>query len=102
MGILEDFFGAAPCAPAARGEVQRLLQELIEIGHKDDFLSERPGSPFNAQCRHVRAREIGKRLNELGGLALLEWVHRRVRRKLKDPLASHLSYAWSEIGEWVP
>lgn len=102
MGFWDDLLGTPPCPAAVRSEVDRLLQELIAIGRKDDFLSERPGSPFNAQCRHVRAREIGKRLNDLGGLALLEWMHRRVRRKLKEPLASHLSYAWTDIGEWLP
>lgn len=87
---------------AARTEVNRLIAELIEIGKRDDFLSERPGGQFTAQCHHVRARAIGKRLNELGGLALMEAAHQAVRRKLGAQLTSHLEYAWSDIGQWVP
>lgn len=102
MGFLDALFSPAPCPGHARDEVDRLLAELIRIGKQEDFLSERPGSPFNGQCRHMRARDIGKRLNELGGLPLMEWMHRKVRSKLKEPLASHLSYAWTDVGEWLP
>lgn len=102
MGLLDTLFSPMPCPPHAREEVTRLTAELIRIGKQDDFLSERPGSPFNFQCRHTRARDIGARLNELGGEPLMDWAHRRVKSKLKEPLASHLSYAWTDIGTWVP
>lgn len=101
MGFFDALFNPAPCSAHQRAEVDRFVQELIQIGRQDDFLAERPGAPFNYQCRHTRARDIGVRLNELGGDALMEWVHRRVRAKLKEPLASHLSYAWTDIGDWV-
>jgi hypothetical protein len=78
-----------------------LVSELIRIGETDDFLSERPGPPFNFQCRHIRSREIGKRLDELGGLRLMEFVHKKVKKKLGKILVSHLEYAWSEIGNWI-
>lgn len=86
----------------SKQEVNRLIDELIEIGKREDFLSERPGGQFNAQCHNLRARAIGKRLNEIGGLPLMEAAHRMVRRKLGALLTSHLEYAWSEIGQWVP
>jgi hypothetical protein len=83
-----------------REEVERLFAELVEIGKKDDFLSERPGNGFNGQCHNIRTRAIGKRLNEIGGLELMQTAREHVRRKLKATLASHLDYAWQEIGAW--
>lgn len=79
-----------------------MVEELVRIGKAEDFLSERPGGSFNAQCRHVRARDIGKRLNEIGGFALMEQIYKRIRKQLGAQLASHLSYAWADIGKWVP
>lgn len=102
MDFLQNLFRAPPCPPDYRNEVQRLTDELVQIGQSDDFLSERPGGAFNAQSRHRRARAIGERLNEIGGMALMEYVHKRVRKKLGGTLAAHLAYAWSEIGKWVP
>ncbi len=82
-------------------EVEHLLEELYQIGKTDDFLSERPGGGFNGQCRHIRTRVIGQRLNEIGGLPLMEYADRKVRRKLGAKFSTHLQYAWNEIGKWV-
>lgn len=103
MEFLRNLFGGGLTGlnREAKHETERLIEELIKIGVQDDYLSERPGMPFNMQCRHVRARQIGTRLNELGGLPLMEYAHDRVRRKLKAQLASHLEYAWTGIGEWM-
>ncbi len=101
MGILQDLFGSKPYPPHAKQEVERLINELARIGETEDFLSERPGPPFNLQCRHIRTRDIGKRLNEVGGLALMEYVHDQVKKKVGVKLISHLEYAWAEIGDWV-
>jgi hypothetical protein len=102
MGFLQNLFGGgiSGLSREAKQEAERLIAELIQIGKQDDYLSERPGMPFNMQCRHVRARQIGTRLNELGGMALMEYAHDQVLRKLKAQLASHLEYAWTDIGEW--
>jgi hypothetical protein len=81
-------------------EVENLLAELLRIGKTDDFLSERPGAGFNAQSRHIRTREIGKRLDQIGGLELMEYANRHVRRKIGKQLSSHLEYAWSGVGKW--
>ncbi|MBI4928179.1 MAG: hypothetical protein HY835_10470 [Anaerolineae bacterium] len=87
-----------------RDEVEKLLAELVQIGVREDYLSERPGAGFNTQCRHIRARAIGTRLNDIGGLALMEYAQRTVRRKTGKQgrtLADHLEYAWAEIGDWM-
>ncbi|HPH97628.1 MAG TPA: hypothetical protein PKW33_08230 [Anaerolineaceae bacterium] len=105
MDFFADLLGAglpSNMNPHMREEIDRLMNELVGIGQKDDFLSERPGGQFNMQCHHVRARAIGKRLHELGGLALMERARRLVKRKLKANMASHLDYCWSEIGDWKP
>lgn len=101
MGFLQDLFGIKPFPAHMNQEVDRFVTELIRIGETDDFLSERPGPPFNLQCRHMRTRDIGKRLHEMGGLPLMEYVQARVKKKLGVNLAAHLEYAWSEIGDWI-
>ncbi|NMC53399.1 MAG: hypothetical protein GYA48_07160 [Chloroflexi bacterium] len=100
MGFLSDLL-FPPIPSGAREEVERMVKELVEIGPRDDFLSERPGQPFNNQCRHIRGVEIGKRLNDLGGYNLMDYVLRRVRRKLGKELAAHLEYCWMGIGSWL-
>ncbi len=105
MGLLRNLFGGglpSGLDQHTRDEVEKLILELIDIGKREDFLSERPGGSFNIQCHHIRARAIGKRLNQVGGLALMQAARERVRKKLKANLASHLDYAWVEIGEWKP
>ena len=101
MSILSDLFGKKPYSSEHKDEVEHLITELIKIGKTDDFLSERPGSPFNAHCRHIRARKIGQRLDEIGGFPLMDYAYHRVRKKTNVELAAHLEYAWAEIGTWL-
>jgi hypothetical protein len=105
MSIWEAIFGH----PAIRNlsgekkrEVNRLLDELVAIGKQDDFLSLHPGGQFNVRCHHVQARKIGQRLNEMGGLELMQAARSHVKRKLKAVMAEHLDYCWQDIGEWQP
>lgn len=100
MSLLQDLF-SKPYASHQQEEVEKLIADLIQIGKRDDFLSERPGGGFNIQCRHVCTIEIGKRLHEMGGLPLMEYVYRRVRRKTSRTLGEHLQYAWDGVGAWV-
>jgi hypothetical protein len=105
MGFLSNLFGGGLPKNLDQGyreEAEKLIVELLEIGKKDDYLSERPGGQFNGQCHNIRARQIGRRLNEMGGLDLMQAARERVRRKLKMNMASHLDYAWSDIGQWKP
>lgn len=102
MGIFDFIFGKRPYPPQHQQQVEKLLDELQRIGAKDDFLSERPGGQYNLQCRHIRAREIGVRLDEIGGLELMEYAQRRVKKKTSTEMADHLGYCWTDIGRWIP
>ncbi len=85
---------------AQKSEYNRLLENLIRIGKTDDYLSLQPGGPFDVRCHHVEARRIGERLNEIGGLSLMQAARAQVQRKLKATPAEHLDYCWQDIGEW--
>lgn len=100
MYFLTDLF-VKPYPSHAQQEVTRLLDELVRIGKNEDFLSERPGGAFNRESRHIRTRDIGKRLHDLGGLKLMEYANRHVRRKLGKNLSWHLEAAWKDIGDWI-
>ncbi len=100
MDWLKDLFLSVPCPPEKRPEAENLLAELIRIGQSDDFLSLYPGQGFNSEKRNLRAIQIGRRLNDLGGMPLMEWARFKVKRKLKTQIAEHLDYAWDRIGSW--
>ena len=97
MGFFQNLFGPNPYPPDRKQEVERLINELITIGKQDDFLSERPGGVFNAQCRHIRARDIGKRLGEIGKYPMQEYAIKKVKKKLGAALSVHLEYAWDDL-----
>ena len=102
MDFISRLFLKPPYPAELKPEVERLIEELKVIGAKEDFLSERPGAGYNAHCRHIRTREIGKRFDEIGGLPMMEMAHYQVNKKLGKNLADHLEYAWVEIGAWLP
>jgi len=99
MGFLSDLFSKPYPSDRSR-EVEKLLGELFQIGVEQDYLSERPGGAYNHQCRHLRTREIGRRFDEIGGLALMKWVHKKVKKKISKNRAEHLEYAWDGVGPW--
>jgi hypothetical protein len=100
-GIFGQNFDRISLTPDQKREVDHLVKELIEIGIKEDYLSERPGGAFNSQCHHRRAREIGSKLNLIGGMPLMMNAFQRVQKKAGKNAASHLEYAWAEIGRWL-
>lgn len=102
MDFFRNLFGKKPYPRELKPEVDRLIEELVRLGKVEDYLSERPGGAFNGQCHNIRARQIGKRLHEIGGLELMQMAHRQVRRKLGAQLSAHLEYCWNEIGGWIP
>ena len=78
-------------------EFQGFINELTLIGLNEGFLSFRAGGRFNAQCRHIRAREIGMRLNMMGGSSLM----RKIYGRIDCPNVRQLAAAWDEIGDWA-
>jgi hypothetical protein len=75
---------------------------LKTIGASDGFLSLKSGGNFNSDRRHSRAREIGNRLNQIGGLALMQAVGFEVGNYF-DPGSGRgreLEAAWDGIGGW--
>ncbi len=100
MWFLSGIFGPKLYPSENNREVADLIAALIKIGKTDDFLSERPGGVFNAQMRHNEAIRIGRRLDEIGGLPLMQYAYNQVRRKAGKLLASHLEYAWDDVGHW--
>lgn len=86
--------------PQRKAEVLRMIDELVKIGRLDDFLSLAPGGPFDGQCHHRDAKQIGRALNQMGGVPLMMAVRQTVQRKLKDPLAEHLDHCWKGVGNW--
>ncbi|MFW5714136.1 MAG: hypothetical protein ACOCYU_05640 [Brevefilum sp.] len=105
MSIWHALFGhpaIRKLPPEQKREVKRLLEELVRIGEMEDYLSLHRGGKYNVNYHHKRAREIGARLNEIGGLALMQAARARVKRKLDPVMAEHLDFCWMEIGEWQP
>jgi hypothetical protein len=103
MDLITFLFGEAEIRaldPARRQEVNRLVEKLVKIGQVDDFLSLVPGGPFDMQLHHREARDIGRRIHDIGGLPLMEAVRNTIKRKLKDVMAEHLDHCWKGIGEW--
>ncbi|HZU86810.1 MAG TPA: hypothetical protein VFF78_04975 [Anaerolineaceae bacterium] len=103
MDFLNFLFSKPPFPAEKKSEINGLMDELIHIGAQADFLSERPGAGFNSQCRNIRAIAIGRKLNEIGGMVLMQWVFDRIRKKLakaNKSLPDHLLYAWDGVGEW--
>ena len=104
MSVFNLIFGhpAIRSLPAEqKKEVNRLLADLVKIGHQDDYLSTSPGGQFDVRCHHVGARRIGLRLQQIGGLELMQAARAHVKRKLKPVLAEHLVYCWQDIGGWL-
>ncbi|MFF3129227.1 hypothetical protein ACFVRD_45070 [Streptomyces sp. NPDC057908] len=80
--------------PVATTPGGALIDELITIGRGRGFV--RP-APFQADKRTV---EIGRALNEEGGMALMRRAHDAVRQSLGG-VARELDVAWDGIGMWL-
>lgn len=82
-------------------EVERLVDELVEIGHEGGFVSTGGPKAYDSYGVSLRAREIGQRLNEMGGLRLMKNAWWRVRLALSPgPASRDLDIIWNRIGEW--
>ncbi len=112
-------------------EADRLLDELIEIGRTEGFLSmprdsnicgrcgskvvkrgvkvkctycglEQNYNHFNETYKHIRAREIGTRLYDLGGQELMQKACYTVAAEHGASIGRELESAWAYIGGWLP
>lgn len=101
MSLFFELFASPPCPSDKKSEVKKLMKDLTRIGQTEGFLSERPGGGFNVQCRNIQAREIGKKLHDIGGVELMDFVMRKLRRPLGKEQFAHLEYCWAEIGSWL-
>ena len=79
-----------------------LLKELIRIGRSCDYISSTGGGEYNKRGDHIRTREIGERLNQIGGNDLMVAANYRVRVALGDSKARELESSWGYIGNWLP
>lgn len=103
MSLFNRFFGEPEIRALnsqSKAEVKQMIEELVKIGRLDDFLSITPGGPFDIQCHHRDAKQIGRKLNQIGGIPLMMAVRQTVKYKLKDVLAEHLDHCWKGIGDW--
>lgn len=82
-------------------EFDQLTAELIKIGKTDEYLTVEPNSKFNDEKRNIRAREIGLRLNEMGGKKMMQQAYSKVKTALGGVPARELEFAWDGIGEWL-
>ena len=82
-------------------EADRLVDELIKIGCKTGFLAREPGGGFDDNGYSIRVRQIGQRLNEIGGLRLMKIAWWRVRFALSPgPASRDLGMVWDLVGDW--
>ena len=82
-------------------KVDNMIQELIRIGGEEGFVSFDSGKIYDEEGRNRKARNIGKRLDEIGGLRLMMVAWWRVRFALSPgPAGRDLDVIWDGIGEW--
>ncbi|MGD2247936.1 MAG: hypothetical protein PVF58_05985 [Candidatus Methanofastidiosia archaeon] len=81
--------------------VSALIDELVEIGKTCGFIST-PGGNFNGNGHHIRTREIGMQLDNMGGMELMQVAYYTVARVLGPVAGRSLEVAWGYIGNWWP
>lgn len=80
-------------------ETGALIAELFAMAHRDP----NPGTENFAaflMADKPRTREIGERLNEIGGHALMLQTHAAVVATCPPYCGQHLEIAWNGIGDW--
>ena len=105
MSIYNNIFGEPEIRaldPQHKAEVKKMIDQLVQIGKTDDFISLAPGGPFDYQYHHREAKAIGRRIYEIGGVELMMAVRQTIKHKLTDVSAEHLDHAWKGIGTWRP
>ena len=77
-----------------------LVSEVIAIGQSVEYtvLSEKRTAAYDSKCRHKRVYEIGKLLNDHGGMKTMQAAAYRIRAAGCD--GRDLDRCWDGIGEW--
>jgi hypothetical protein len=78
-------------------EIGKLLNELIEMSKKSTKAIYSPNRKVYLGRNKKRVIEIGKKLNNIGGIYLMILVARQV----PEYDIGELNFAWSGIGEWM-
>lgn len=91
---------------AVAEQMRQLVEEIIKIGAdiKDPSYASSGYFYQNQEGQHTRdprTREIGSRVNDIGGFSLMQSVHKRVSDKLGSRPARELEMTWSGIGQWL-
>ena len=79
---------------SSESEIIPLIAELIDIGRSG-------GHPGRFIRSDTRVREIGSRLDEIGGKDLMLTAHSNVNAALGPGKAMDLENAWHAIGRWL-
>jgi tetratricopeptide (TPR) repeat protein len=93
-----------------------LIDEVVQIGYREGFLSARPGGSFDDNSRHIRTREIGTLIAKLGeqgvikvdgspldSVQLIRMAVNEVQKKMGyHSKSTCLKFAWEGIGGWYP
>ncbi len=80
--------------------MEQMVNELMDIGRGDGFLSLMAGGRFNEKKRNIRAIGIGKKLNEIGGMDAMRMGGEAVSRFLNATKGRELEVCWDGIGNW--
>ena len=83
-----------------------IVQSLVEISSSVFTVGEGRAAFLSARYKPA-VFEMGQRLHLLGGIPLMQHVHAKVQRQLKDDRmrsgdSYELNFAWSGIGTWLP
>jgi hypothetical protein len=82
-------------------KADRMVDELVMIGRKKGFILYSSTCGYGRDGACIRAQEIGRRLNDIGGLRLMKQAWWRVRFELSPGSAGRdLDIIWDRIGEW--
>lgn len=77
-----------------------LTVELFGISRGRGFISSTPGADFDARGYHIRARQIGALLDQVGGLQVMRAAAEELRRTCGDLASGELACIWDGVGDW--
>lgn len=88
-----------PSLASHQPQIKSMMEELKKIAYSDGFIGE-DGIQFDSLSRHIRTREIGIQLYQLGGHRLMQAVWGNLQSSLNEKEQADLMLNWKEIGGW--